>query len=63
MNKPVYLGMSLLDTSKTLMFKFWYDYIKPKYRILHVTWILTALLFILKLKIRMKILVMMLKMV
>ena len=30
-NKPVYLGMSILDISKTLMYKFWYDYIKPKY--------------------------------
>ena len=31
MNKPVYLGMSVLDISKTLMYKFWYDSIKPKY--------------------------------
>ena len=31
MNKPVYLGMSILDISKTLMYKFWYDYIKPNY--------------------------------
>ena len=31
MNKPVYLGMSILDISKTLMYKIWYDYIKPKY--------------------------------
>ena len=31
MNKPVYLGMSTLDISKTLMCKLWYDYIKPKY--------------------------------
>ena len=31
MNKPVYLGMSILDISKTLMYKCWYDYIKPKY--------------------------------
>ena len=23
--------MSILDISKTLMYKFWYDYIKPKY--------------------------------
>ena len=30
-NKPVYLGMSMLDISKMLMYKFWYDYIKPKY--------------------------------
>ena len=31
MNKQVYLGMSILDISKTLMNKFWYDCIKPKY--------------------------------
>ena len=31
MNKPVYLGMSILDISKTLMYKFCNDYIKPKY--------------------------------
>ena len=32
MNKPFYLGMSILDISKTLMYKFWYDYVKPKYK-------------------------------
>ena len=32
MNKPVYLGMSILDISKMLMYEFWYDYIKPKYK-------------------------------
>ena len=32
MNKPVYLGMSILDINKTLMYEFWYDYIKPKYK-------------------------------
>ena len=31
MNKPLYLGMSILDISKTLMYDFWYDYVKPKY--------------------------------
>ena len=31
MNKPAFLGMSILDISKTLMYKFWYDFIKPKY--------------------------------
>ena len=31
MNKPVYLGMPILDISKKIMYKFWYDYIKPKY--------------------------------
>ena len=32
MNKPVYLGLSILEISKTLMYYFWYDYIKPKYQ-------------------------------
>ena len=31
MNKPVYLDLSILETSKTLMYEFWYDYMKPKY--------------------------------
>ena len=31
MNKPIYLGLSILDISKTLMYEFWYDYMKPKY--------------------------------
>ena len=31
MNKPIYLGLSILEISKTLMYEFWYDYIKPKY--------------------------------
>ena len=31
MNKPINLGMSILDISKKLMYKFWYDYIKPTY--------------------------------
>ena len=30
-NKPVYLGLSIIDLSKTVMYEFWYDYIKPKY--------------------------------
>ena len=32
MNKPVYLGMSILDTSKTLICEFCYDYIKLRYQ-------------------------------
>ena len=32
MNKPIYLGISISDFSKTLMYEFWYDYIKPKYQ-------------------------------
>ena len=30
-NKPVYLGLSILQISKTLMYEFWCDYMKPKY--------------------------------
>ena len=32
MNKPVYLGLSILEISKTLMYEFRYDYIKLKYQ-------------------------------
>ena len=30
-NKSLYLGLSILELSKTLMYEFWYDYVKPKY--------------------------------
>ena len=30
MNKRVFLGLPILDLSKTVMY-FWYDYVKPKY--------------------------------
>ena len=30
-NKPIYLGQAILDLSKTLMYEFWYDYLKPMY--------------------------------
>ena len=30
MNKPAYLGMSILDINKTQMYEFWYDYATPK---------------------------------
>ena len=30
MNKPAYLGMSILDINKTHMYEFWYDYATPK---------------------------------
>ena len=31
MNKPIYLGLSILEISKILMYEFWSDYMKPKY--------------------------------
>ena len=31
MKKPIYLGLSILEISKLLMYEFWYDYMKPKY--------------------------------
>ena len=31
MKKPVHLGLSILELSEILMYKFWYDYEKPKY--------------------------------
>ena len=31
MNKPVYLGLSILEIGKIVMYEFWYDYVKPKY--------------------------------
>ena len=30
MNKPVYLGLSILELSKISMYMFWYDYVIPK---------------------------------
>ena len=31
MTKPLYLGMSILDTSTILMYELWYNYIRPTY--------------------------------
>ena len=32
MNKPIYLGLSILEIWKTLMYEFWYDYIKLEFQ-------------------------------
>ena len=31
MNKTVYLGLSILELCKIVMYEFWYGYVKPKY--------------------------------
>ena len=31
MNKPVYLGVSIVELSKILMYEFWYNYVKTRY--------------------------------
>ena len=31
MKKPIYLGLLILEISKIIMYKFWYDYMKRKY--------------------------------
>ena len=63
MSKLVYLGMSILDISKTLMYEFWYDYVKLKYqdkaKLCYMD--TAALLFILKLRVFAKIGLMTLK--
>ena len=63
MNKPVYLDLSILEISKTLMYEFWYDYIKPKYKNNAKLCFMDTRSFIIniKQKISMKILLMMLK--
>ena len=62
-NKLIYVGVSILDISKTLMFEFWYDTLNQstKTEENYVTWIPGALLFILKLKSFMKTLLIILK--
>ena len=30
MNKPVYLGLSILEITKIVMYEFWHDYLKIK---------------------------------
>ena len=29
MNRPVYLGLSIVELSKMLLYEFWFDYVKP----------------------------------
>ena len=31
MNRPIYLGFSILEIGKTIMYKMWYDYMMSKY--------------------------------
>ena len=31
MKKPVYLGLSVSELSKIVMYEFWYDYVKQNY--------------------------------
>ena len=31
MNKPVYFGLSILESSKSVINEFWYDFVKLKY--------------------------------
>ena len=47
MNKPFYLGLSILKLSKIVNYEFWYDYIKPKYGEIQncITWIQTFSLY------------------
>ena len=33
MNKPIYLGLSILDLSKIVMYEFFHEYMKPKYAV------------------------------
>ena len=36
MNKPVFLGLSILEISKIVMYEFWYDYVKPRYYVTRI---------------------------
>ena len=45
MNKPVYLGLLILEMSKMVMYEFWYDYVNQNMekKRNYVTWIETVL--------------------
>ena len=51
MNKPIYLGQTILDVSKTIMYDYWYSCLKPKFNDKIKLWTQTALLLMLKLMI------------
>ena len=61
MNKPTYLGMSILDIRKSLMYEFWYDYVKPRYKYKAKLYYMDTDSFMFLLKIFLKTLSMMLK--
>ena len=42
MNEPVYLDLSILDLRKTVLYEFWYDYVKLKYNENGKLWIQTV---------------------
>ena len=49
MNKPVYLVLSILDLSKTVVYEFWCDYVEQKYgKNAKLIWIEIASLFMQK---------------
>ena len=49
-NMPVYLGLSTLEITKTLIHEFWYDYIKPKYQCNAKLWYMDTDNFIIYIK-------------
>ena len=65
MIKLIYLSISIRDISKTLLYEFWYDFIKPKYQYkTKLSYMDTdSFVIYIKPKIFTKILLMMLKMV
>ena len=52
MNKPIYLGLSILDISKILMYEFWYNFMKPKYNDNVKLWYMDTDSFIININIR-----------